>query len=146
MSDLNTALLIAAKAHAGQKRSNGTPYILHPIRVMMKMNTEEEMIVAALHDTIEDSDTVDENKFKTHGFSDRVITAVSTLTKIKGEDYEDYLNRVVDNKLARRVKIADLQDNMNLAELPKVDDYVLKRAAKYHGALKFLQEAEATLG
>jgi hypothetical protein len=68
--------------------------------------------------------------------------AVSILTKVKGEEYETYLNRVVDNRLARRVKIADLQDNMNLAELPKVDEYCLKRAAKYHKALKFLQAAE----
>lgn len=140
MSDLGAAILLAAKAHHGRTRRNGLPYILHPFRVMLRMKTEEEMIVAVLHDVVEDTSvTLDE--LCAAGFSQPVTEAVRLLTKQHGGDYDKYLVAVSGNSLARRVKIADLEDNLNLDELPEVGDKDLLRVAKYHRALKMLRKA-----
>ena len=140
MSDLQTALLLAANAHHGQTRRNGLPYLLHPFRVMLRMATDEERIAAILHDVIEDTAvTLDDLRAK--GFSARVVEAVGLLTKTDGGSSDAYLDRIAAHPLARRVKIADLEDNMNLAEIPSVTEKDLARMAKYHGALKRLKAA-----
>lgn len=133
MSDLQTAILIAAQAHRGQKRKNGLPYLLHPFRVMLRMKTEKEMIVAILHDVIEDT-SVTLADLKAKGFCEDILTALDLLTKKKAQDYEEYIASISRNPLARKVKIADLEDNMNLGELPKVSKNDINRNRKYKNA------------
>lgn len=133
MFDLQTAILIAAQAHHGQKRKNGLPYLLHPFRVMLRMKTEKEMIVAILHDVIEDT-TVTLDDLRAQGFDKEILAALDLLTKQKGQDYEEYIASISGNPLARTVKIADLEDNMNLSELPKVRKKDLNRNRKYKKA------------
>lgn len=142
MSDLETAIVIAAQAHKGQKRRNGLPYLLHPLRVMLRMTTEEEMIVAVLHDIVEDT-KMTLSDLRDKGFSESVLNAVELLTTSDGGDYDDYLNALVANPLARKVKIADLLDNMNVAELPDLQEKDLARLKKYHKALRRLENVEA---
>jgi (p)ppGpp synthase/HD superfamily hydrolase len=138
MSDLQSAILISAQAHHGQKRKNGLPYLLHPFRVMLRMKTEKEMIVAILHDVVEDTAiTLDDLRSK--GFFDDVLAALDLLTKKKGQAYEEYIGLISRNPLARAVKIADLEDNMNLGELPRVREKDLARNEKYRKALLRLQ-------
>ena len=54
MSTLERAIAIAAKAHAGQVDKAGAPYVLHPLRIMLRKSSIDERIVAVLHDVCED--------------------------------------------------------------------------------------------
>jgi len=138
MSTLDKAIEIAAMAHAGQTRRNGTPYILHPIRVMLSQRTQDEMVVAILHDVVEDTDTTLDD-LRRAGFGDHILFAISLLTHSDGTPYDDYIRRIAENPLAVSVKIADLEDNMNLRELPEVNERDEKRSAKYHKAWRMLR-------
>lgn len=106
---LNKALSIAYEAHEKQVDKAGAPYILHPMRVALHCKTEEEKVVALLHDVLEDSPMTLED-LKSEGFNEEILEALKCLTKIKGEDYRDFIQRIVLNPLATRVKIQDLKD------------------------------------
>ena len=138
MSTLEQAIIIAANAHARQTDKSGAPYILHPLRLMMNAKTEEEQITALLHDVVEDS-TVTIADLITAGFSGTVLEAVQTLTRPEGMAYNHYLQGIVGNDLARRVKLLDLADNMNLGRIanPTKEDFL--RLEKYKKALTLLQ-------
>ncbi len=92
MSLFEKSLEIAVKAHLGQKDKVGKAYILHPLRIMAKMEAEEEMAVALLHDVIEDSD-FQAGDLLSEGIPETVVDAVECLTKREGEDYGVYLER-----------------------------------------------------
>ena len=113
---LNKALDIADKAHLEQTDKAGAPYILHPMRVALRCQTEDEKTVALLHDIAEDTPITLE-ELKVQGFRDDVLAALKCLTKIKGEDYQTFIQRVATNSLAIKVKIQDLKDNMDLSRL-----------------------------
>jgi len=111
---LAKAIGIAAEAHSRQLY-NDEPYVFHPLRVMMAAETEEERIVAVLHDVIEDSSWTLEDLYW-HGASEAIIDAVRHITRRKHQEtYREYILRVKENDLARRVKLLDLHDNMNHA-------------------------------
>lgn len=117
MATLERAIEIAAKAHAGQIDKAGQPYILHPIRVMLRVPSTDARISAVLHDVVEDSDiTIEE--LRSEGFSERVLAAVDALTKRKGEDRIEAARRAASNKVAREVKLADNAENMDLSRIP----------------------------
>ncbi len=139
MSDLDQAISIATKAHTGQRDKAGESYILHPLRIILKFQAEDEMIVAVLHDVVEDSSFTLES-LKEYGFSEVVINAIASLTKSKSESYEDFVLRVSNNDLARKIKIEDIKDNLDLTRLDKVTDKDLARIEKYHQALKRLND------
>ena len=136
---LDAALLLAIKAHAGQKDKGGQPYILHPLRVMLSMETDDERLVALLHDVFEDSPTP-LSALERQGFPQHIIDAVVALTRNDGEDYFNYIERVGSNPLARAVKMADLADNMDITRLPRLsnEDFLrLKRYARAKRALEY---------
>jgi len=139
MANLDRALAIAVRVHRNQKDKSGRPYILHPLRIMMRMTTEEEMIVAVLHDVIEDSDTTIADLLK-ENFSPAIITAVDLLTRREHEGYEDYVARIKGNPLAIKIKLADLEDNMDMSRLRTVEPKDLDRLARYKKAYAFLTE------
>jgi (p)ppGpp synthase/HD superfamily hydrolase len=133
MPTLERAIAIAAEAHAGQKNKDGGPYILHPVRVMMRVEGLDAQTAAILHDVVEDTPwTLDQ--LRAEGFSESVLAAVDSLTHREGEEYVDYVARAGSNPLARRVKLADLEDNMNIMRLGEVRDKDLERVRKYHKA------------
>lgn len=138
MISIEKAIQLALEAHAGQVDKGGEPYILHPLRMMSRMEGEVEAIVAVLHDVVEDSD-VGLQDLRVHGFSKEAIDAVECLTKREGEDYESFIRRVDGNEVARRVKIADLEDNLDIARIPELEPPDLERVAKYHRALQWLR-------
>lgn len=140
VNDFDTALTLATAAHRGMKDKGGKPYIMHPLRVMANVETMEEKIVALLHDTIEDSKLTIHN-LREAGFSDEILVAVKTLTRQKDEDYDDYIDRVKDNDLARAVKMADLIDNSNLSRLKNVTEADTARFDKYQRAISILANA-----
>jgi (p)ppGpp synthase/HD superfamily hydrolase len=109
---LEDAIALACRAHRGQLDKNGKPYILHVVRVMMKQEDDRARMVAALHDVVEDSEVTIAD-LRATGYSDEICEAVDALTRREGESYEVMIARVAGNPLARRVKIADLEDNMD---------------------------------
>jgi len=130
---LNKAVSIAKFAHQGQVDKASVDYINHPIRVMNAVNDVKEKIVAVLHDVVEDSEITLEDLRK-QGFDDDVVIAVGCLTKVPGETYEQFIGRVKSNSLARKVKLQDLKDNMDLSRLDKVSEADLNRVEKYKHA------------
>lgn len=138
MDDLEQAIDIALDAYEGKTDKAGTTYIRHPLRVMEEMDTRTERIVAVLHDVVEDADyTLADIEDR---FDREISDAVDALTKRGGEDYlEDFVPRVKANAIARRVKIADIEDNMDLTRLDSVSTTVLEKQATYHAAWQRLQ-------
>lgn len=133
MNIIEKSLEIALNAYSGQKDKAGKTYILHPLRIMHKMETEEEMSVALLHDVIEDSDYTAEDLLS-NNIPTEVVNAVQCLTKIKGETYEEFIERVLINNLASKIKTVDIEDNINILRLNSVENKDLERIAKYHKA------------
>ena len=105
---------------------------------------EDEQLVGLLHDVLEDCDCMEATLPKlSEKFSPKICDAVFALTRCKGESYSNYIRRVSANRLARRVKLADLMDNMNLMRLknhPDMDD--ARRQVKYAKAFAKLMEVE----
>ena len=134
---IEKALQIAIKAHKGQTDVGGKPYILHVLRVMNSVDKDEEKITAILHDVVEDTDWTF-NKLKKEGFSNKIIEAIDSVTKRKGEEYFTFVNRSKNNVIGRVVKIADIKDNANIKRIdnPKKKDF--ERVERYKKALKIL--------
>ena len=116
MNPLESAIAIAVRAHAGQADKSGEPYIFHPLRVMFRCQTDEQRIVAILHDVVEDTSVTFEDLRK-QGFDDAILAALDCVTKRDGESYEQFVERAAANPIARQVKLADLEDNMDLRRL-----------------------------
>lgn len=131
------ALLIAKRAHAGQKDKAGQDYITHPIRVAERCDDPRAKIVALLHDTIEDSD-VTADYLRKEGFREEIVEAVLAVTRREGEDYDDYVRRAAQNELSRMVKRADLEDNMDIRRLPELTNHDVERLRKYLRAWQYL--------
>ena len=134
---LDRAIELAKQHHEGQTDKAGKPYIEHPLRVMNQVESEEEKIVAVLHDIVEDTD-ISLNDLRNEGFSEEVVSAVECLTKQDGENYDSYIERISFNPLAVKIKLADLEDNSDLTRLPEVTDKDLERIEKYDKALEKL--------
>lgn len=129
--EIEIALNLALKAHAGQVDKAGKPYILHPLRLMHRFTDPEEQAVALLHDVIEDSEMTAEDLID-QGISQDVVDAVVALTRGALESYSQFIARIGTNELARKVKMADIEDNLHVLRLGKLSDLDLKRIAKYH--------------
>lgn len=142
MNDLERAIKIALDAHEGDKDKAGETYIRHPLRVMDAVETEEARIAAVLHDVVEDGDrTLQDIEDE---FGPDIRDAVDALTKRKaeGESYMEFVERAAANPIAREVKIADIEDNMDLTRLDSVDESVIRKQETYHRARIKLQDAE----
>jgi (p)ppGpp synthase/HD superfamily hydrolase len=137
MADLEKALQIAVRAHAGQKDKNGAPYIFHSIRVMTRCASPDAKIVALLHDVVEDTDVTFEELEK-EGFSDRILAALMLVTRSDDETYEEFVERTTQDAIAIEVKIADLEDNSDIRRLSEVDEKTMERFKRYLAAYKKL--------
>lgn len=136
---LEKALVIATKAHEGQKDKAGSPYILHPIRVSNRCLTDEEKIVALLHDVIEDTN-VSASDLLASGFPRNIVEAVLSVTRNEGESYEDFVIRSKQNPIGRQVKLHDLVDNMDITRFNQLTEKDLVRLNKYLKAYRSLIE------
>jgi len=140
---LGTMLVIATNAHSGQVDRGGAPYILHPLKVMhyLKSDDEELMCMALGHDVIEDT-SVTYKDLRDAGVTERVIDGIRALTKVPGDTYEEYKERVFASSDAMRVKMADLRHNTDIRRLKGVTEKDIARMAKYH---LFYMEIKAKL-
>jgi (p)ppGpp synthase/HD superfamily hydrolase len=141
MTILERAILLATQAHQGQKDKAGAPYILHPLRVMLQMSSETEMVTAVLHDVLEDTPWTLE-KLREEGFPPEMLEALDCLTRRSGENYDAFITRVAGNQLARKVKLSDLEDNLNLRRLEMLTDQDQARLRRYHQAWLILATGE----
>lgn len=141
---IEDAILIAAEAHKGVTDKAGNAYIFHPIRMMMRLKSEAEMMTAVLHDVVEDTRENSEEtkwtieKLRDKGFPEVVLEAIESVTNRDGESYEEFIERAGRNSIARRVKIVDLEDNMNLLRLGELKPEDLARLEKYHRSWRLL--------
>lgn len=139
---IEDALAVALEAHRGQLYPAPVPepFILHPLRVMLGVRSESARIVAVLHDVVEDS-PITLHDLSRKGFDAWVVDAVDCISQREGETYADYISRVVTNRIAREVKLADVADNLtnNRALPPEPDN--LARIARYQEALRVLRAA-----
>jgi (p)ppGpp synthase/HD superfamily hydrolase len=138
MSSLERAIAIAAEAHAGQQDKAGAPYVLHPLRMMLRLSSTDERVVAVLHDVCEDCPGWTFDRLRAEGFSERVLTALDSVTKRDGEAYEDFVRRAAANPIGRAVKLADLQDNCDLSRISKPSERDFQRIEKYRKAIDLI--------
>lgn len=144
--NLERAIAIAAEAHAGQTDKAGAPYILHPLRVMLSLETQLERIVGVLHDVVEDGPDWTFERLEAEEFGSEVIDALRLVTKRpedEGKDTETYLRfvrRAKTHPIARRVKMADIRDNLDMTRFSTVAARDTERFDRYLAALRLLQE------
>ncbi len=132
------ALELATRVHQNQVDRYGKPYLLHVVRVASRFPDEDDQAAALLHDVVEDSDmTLD--GLRAEGFPEEVVHAVDCLTKREGESWPDYIARVEGDARAVRIKLADLEDNMDLRRYPEVKPEDLERINRYLYAYQRLQ-------
>ena len=137
-AQVHKAIAIAYAAHEGQVDKAGLPYILHPLRLMMQMDTNAERMVALLHDVVEDNADWSFARLYEAGIPNSVVSAVHDLTR-GDESYRDYIAGLND-PLTIKVKLADLADNMDPSRLAliKSDPKREERTSRYreaHGLL-----------
>ena len=135
---LEKALQIATEAHAHQVDKAGSPYIFHPIRVSNRCSTDDEKIVALLHDTIEDTKVTAEYLL-IEGFPRNIVDAILSVTRNEDESYEDFIKRSMLNPIGRQVKLHDLEDNMDITRLNELTEKDIDRLKKYLRAYKYLK-------
>ncbi len=143
MSTLERAIAIAAEAHAGQVDKAGAPYVLHPLRMMLRVSSTDERIVAVLHDVVEDCSGWTFDRLRAEGFSDHIIQALQSVTKRDGEDYEAFVRRAATNPIGRRVKLADLHDNSDLSRIAMPSERDFRRIEKYSRAIDLISRLSA---
>ena len=140
MATLEKAIELAARAHAGQTDKQGLPYILHPLRVLMGVESDEARIIAVLHDTLEDTNLT-EDDLRREGFSEAIIAGVLAVTHRRDESYADYVVRCSRLEAARQVKLSDLADNSRLDRVLMRPDRLksdLARVRRYLLSYQFL--------
>ncbi|HET7464675.1 MAG TPA: HD domain-containing protein [Longimicrobium sp.] len=141
MPDLEEAIRIAVEAHRGQKDRAGAPYILHPLRMLFRVQTDAERMAAVLHDVVEDTAwTLDD--LRARGFPAEVVDAVDHLTRRPGESYEQFVGRAATHPVARRVKLADLEDNLDVRRIGAVTGADAERLNRYLAAWRRLTAGE----
>jgi (p)ppGpp synthase/HD superfamily hydrolase len=146
--NLQRAIEIATEAHRDQTDKAGAPYLLHPLRVMMSLDTDEERIVGVLHDVVEDGPDWTFERLEEEGFSPAVIEALRLVTKRpedKGDSeavYVAFARRAKGNKIARRVKMADILDNLNASRLLSLTEKDMRRMNRYLAGLRELRDAK----
>jgi len=139
----DAALSFAIEMHGKQKDKIGQPYVFHLVRVASQFEDPKLQAIALLHDIIEDT-LVTDGWLRDMGIADEIVDVVNTLTKNPKEIYRDYILRLRKNDSARRVKIADINDNADAHRLHQVSLRVNQETAdrllnKYANALWYLR-------
>jgi (p)ppGpp synthase/HD superfamily hydrolase len=139
MPTLEHALMLAVQVHSGQVDKYNRPYILHPLRVMLRLETDLEQIVGVLHDVVEDSDLTLAD-LRDMGYAEDIVTALDGVTRREDETYEEFVTRSAAHPVSRRVKLADLEGNMDLRRLSvNITDKDIERLRRYRRAWEQLR-------
>lgn len=127
------AMKMCAETHMNQRDKAGIPYVMHTMRVAANFTDPQLVIIALLHDVLEDSASI-KAKYIQSAFGKDILGVVQTLTRIKGEDYIDYIVRIKRDVVATKIKLADLRDNMNVIRLKYIMKEDAVRLNKYKDA------------
>ena len=145
---IKKAVKIAFEAHKNDVDKGGYPYIMHPLTIAEKFKEENLVIVALMHDIVEDHGDVYsfDSLQNCVGFGDEVLDALKAITIREGENYSDYIERVSKNRIATLVKIEDLRHNSDVTRVEfvdplGVDNRTKKRLKKYNEAYATLNKA-----
>lgn len=133
------ALALCFEGHKEQKDKSGLPYVFHPFHLAEQMTTEETVVVALLHDLVEDTPYTLAD-LEAMGFGKEIIDAIALMTHADGVDYMEYVRAIKKNPIAKAVKLADLRHNSDLTRLRVVDEKALQRREKYLNAIALLEE------
>ena len=150
--NLENAIKIAVEAHTGQVDKGGNPYILHPLRVMLSLDREEERIVGVLHDVVEDCAGWSWERLEAKGFSEEIIQALKSVSKTPEEEaeyrslsedqrldhYLEFIERAKANEIGRQVKAADIKDNLDISRIDDITQKDIHRLNRYKAALKLI--------
>lgn len=140
---LSRMLVLATNAHAGQFDKSGNPYILHPLKVMHYLKTDDEELqcIAVGHDLVEDTDVTYQDLWE-EGMTNRIIEGIRGMTKERGETHEEYKLKIKSNTDCVRVKMADLRHNTDIRRLKnkEVTEKDVARMVKYHNFYLELEE------
>ncbi|WP_238547952.1 phosphohydrolase [Meridianimarinicoccus roseus] len=134
---IDAAFAFAVKAHTGQRDKSGAAYLLHPVRVMGRVQGAAAQAVALMHDVLEDSDATAED-LRAAGFPEEVVAGVEAMTRAPDESYGDFVDRAAADPIARRVKLADIEDNLDLRRLAGLGAADMARLQRYLAARKVL--------
>ena len=132
---LHKAITIACEAHQGQFSINGEPYILHPLRLLIKAKSNEERIIAVLHDVIEKTN-ISLADLKNKGFNQNIINSIDSLSRRRGESYVDYIGRLMQNRISVKIKLLDLADNIKMHSENNDNGIYDAKINQYKNALK----------
>lgn len=137
---LDKAIVLATNKFAGKFDKGGTPYILHCLHVMRKVSHlgEDAMVVAVLHDIIEDTDVT--LKDLVVDFPEKIVSTIVTLTHLPDESYENYIERIALNDLARMIKLEDLKHNSDITRMKGITKKDFDRLNKYHKSYQYLKK------
>lgn len=138
---LERAAEICLSAHKGQRDKSGRAYFMHPMRVALRCKTDEERIVALLHDVVEDSH-IGAEELRNEGFPENIVEAVMSVTHKEGEEYDDFVARAAQNRIGREVKKHDLEDNLDTLRLESIDETMRMRFNRYLKAFRFLTKQD----
>lgn len=133
------ALKLCFEAHKEQVDKSGMPYVFHPFHLAEQMTDESTTVVALLHDVVEDTN-LNFDDLEKQGFSDEIINTLKLLTHDKSVPYMDYVAEIKKNRIATKVKLADLKHNSDLTRLSVIDEKALKRKEKYEKAIELLEQ------
>ena len=138
---LNKMLVLVTTKFDGKLDKGGVPYVLHCLKVMhyIKSDDEEVQCIALGHDLVEDTD-VTYADLRNLGFTERVITGIRAMTKVPGETNDEYMERLKACPDAIRVKLADLRHNSDIRRLKGVTSKDVARITKYHNMYMVLKE------
>ncbi len=138
---LGAMLLHVTNAHAGQYDKGGQPYILHPLKVMHYLKTDDEELhcIALGHDVVEDTATTFKD-LRDIGMTERIIEGIRALTKMPGETLDEYKTKVFASRDAMLVKLCDLRHNSDIRRLKGVSEKDFNRMVKYHQFFLELQD------
>ena len=138
---MEDAIALAVIKHRGQRDKADEPYILHPLRVMLRLRGEDARMAGILHDVVEDCGVTSDD-LRALGYPERVVRAVDLLSRRDDEPYETFIERLSVDPLARQVKLADLEDNLDVRRLPAITASDTERLSRYIAARHRLLAAE----
>ena len=133
---VQTAIEIAVKYHSNQVDKSGDLYILHPMRVMNAMDTNEERVIAILHDILED--TIVTKEYLLTLFPTDIVSDIEVLSKPKWDNYNDFILRIKENARAKKVKLADIEDNISYNRIVKLPEEMRSRLVNKYTKAKLL--------
>lgn len=132
------ALKICFNAHKEQVDKTGLPYVFHPFHLAEQMDDEDSVCLALLHDVVEDTNVSFEDLIN-EGFNENIINALKLLTHKDDTPYLEYVIKIKENQLAKKVKLADLKHNSDLSRLDLLKDKIPPKYELYKEAIKLLE-------